>query len=872
MIRQEYLRFLQTLKGDNVSTAMCKVANLVLENLDVLRPLTTNQGQRIKKLVEIAQEQWQDLRVDIYAEANDVHDGAALFNQLASLQVGPFRGFSRSENFDLHSPLVLIYGPNGTGKTSFCEALEFGLLGSVVEAECKRISPQDYLKNAFINRYVPPVIEVIDDQGEIHPVCPNETKNRFCFVEKNRIDSFSRIAAQLPAKQSELISTLFGLDSFTDFVRNFTAEIDERYIDLVGSKNQQLVQKQQSLAAAHQRINENTEALSKLNQEEVELANQYKPDISFTELLEALGTPEAPGEIAVLEAEIQQPLVIKSGLTFAALLSQKQIIENQQTNLAAKDQELTASSTALSFKQLYSAVSDLGSISRDECPACKTPLTSTNLNPFELATRELAKLAHLSQLEQERDQLRTDLSNSIGSVHQMAKTACDRFSDNPLQLFLHQNESQTDVNWWGLFQNIGDDGFSAWQHLQAQVQKLEQMDSDLEQAHQLRENKQLRLTQLRDFDRQATILNARRTTLIDELEQARAVIAAFNEANATLIAEAEAEKPVVVRNYEISNAYTTFVEWLIHYKDSLPGKLIADLGEKVTQLYNAFNRNDPPKDLLASIKLPLAQGQRIEVAFQGNPEGWFDALHVLSEGHIRCLGLAILMAKNIKENCPVLIFDDPVNAIDDDHRESIRRTLFEDDFFTSKQIVLTCHGEEFFKDIHSLLGSERSAKSKNFIFLPRLDDQHIRIDFNCVPRNYILAAQEHIERLEVREALSKARQALEALTKDKLWRYVNTYGDGNLSIKLRSAKAPIELRNLTEQLKSKIEKADFSHDNKELVATPLEILLGESGESREWRYLNRGTHEENDRTEFDRSVVASIIQSLAQIDSALSQI
>lgn len=39
---------------------------------------------------------------------------------------------------------------------------------------------------------------------------------------------------------------------------------------------------------------------------------------------------------------------------------------------------------------------------------------------------------------------------------------------------------------------------------------------------------------------------------------------------------------------------------------------------------------------------------------------------------------------------------------------------------------------------------------------------------------------------------------------------VNKNGDGNLSLKLRSPKSPIELRNLTEQLKSKINKAEFS--------------------------------------------------------------
>jgi len=243
-------------------------------------------------------------------------------------------------------------------------------------------------------------------------------------------------------------------------------------------------------------------------------------------------------------------------------------------------------------------------------------------------------------------------------------------------------------------------------------------------------------------------------------------------------------------------------------------------------------------------------------------------LHILSEGHIRCIGLAILTAKNIKENCPLLIFDDPVNAIDDDHRESIRRTLFEDTFFSEKQIILACHGEEFFKDIQNLLSAGRANLSKTVSFLPKTGDPHIQVDLNCSSRNYIIAARSHYDRNEIRDALGKSRQALESLTKEKVWRYVNRHGDGNLSIKLRSSTAPIELRNLTEQLKSKIAKANFSDKNKASVFDPIESLLGVSGKSKEWRYLNKGTHEEVDRAEFDRQTVNQIVTALEQLDTA----
>ena len=98
----------------------------------------------------------------------------------------------------------------------------------------------------------------------------------FVLLKKNRIDSFSRIAAQAPAKQSELISTLFGLDTFNEFVRGFSPEIDGRYIDLVGIKAIQLSQKSLSLTGEQQQVKINTDALTTLIQEEANLAQSYR--------------------------------------------------------------------------------------------------------------------------------------------------------------------------------------------------------------------------------------------------------------------------------------------------------------------------------------------------------------------------------------------------------------------------------------------------------------------------------------------------------------------------------------------------------------------------------------------------------------------
>ena len=873
MIRAEYLRFLQTLNNPSVPEAVRKMANLVAANLDELAPLSTYQGQRIKRIVALTQENWETIRPDIQPIPASNEGHVATFSQLKRITVGPFRGFARQEVFDLASRLVLIYGPNGTGKSSFCEALEYGLLGNVVEAESKRFRDQnEYLKNAYVNRFSPPNIYGDDGEGNEIALAPNEAAYRFCFVEKNRIDSFSRIAAQAPAKQTELISTLFGLDSFSEFVRNFTAEIDGRYIDLEGRKAALLTQKRQALVGAQQQLQSCSNDLQQIAAEELGLANQYREGVTFSQMvLEINGNDETLGVIERLETELQQPVAAKSNLTSIALETLGNSITTTIQELTGKQNELAAASLQVSFKQLYEAVSQVQQSSPSECPACKTPLTEVTVNPYTHAGQELKKLQQLAAIQQDAVRLGQSTRQSLFQLSQIINTCLKYYpQSNPIKPYEVEDNGQPSIEWWNSLLCRLADGYTPWQHLASQVQHLEENDKKTDQATEQKSNKQSELNRLREYSRQITVLQTRRQTANAAIASAQNLIDNFQNEHAQLIADVEAEKAVISKNQAVTSAYATFVRKLSNYRNGLPAQLVADLGEIVVTLYNAFNRNDSASELLANVTLPLTQNQRLKIAFRSNPNQSYDALHVLSEGHIRCLGVAILLAKNLKENAPVLIFDDPVNAIDDDHRESIRRTLFEDQYFSKKQILLTCHGEEFFKDIQNLLPAKEASRAKSFSFLPRLEEPHIRVDFNCTPRNYILAARGHINQNEVRDALTKSRQALESLAKGKVWRYISRYGDGNLSLKLRSSSAPIELRNLTEQLKSKIGKQDFSAPNKEAVLPPIDTLLGLNGDSREWRYLNKGTHEENDRAEFDRHTVEAIVSALEHIDAALA--
>jgi len=123
---------------------------------------------------------------------------------------------------------------------------------------------------------------------------------------------------------------------------------------------------------------------------------------------------------------------------------------------------------------------------------------------------------------------------------------------------------------------------------------------------------------------------------------------------------------------------------------------------------------------------------------------------------------------------------------------------------------------------------------------------------------------------EIRDSLSNSRRALEYLA-NGTWRLIAKYGDSNISLSFRDPKGKRELRNLVDQLSRKMGKDFFTHDKRDVIISAYSTLLGIDGQSPEWRYLNKGTHEEEDRSEFNRATVQLIIESLEKIDDVLSK-
>ncbi|CAH0273067.1 AAA family ATPase [Pseudomonas brassicacearum] len=876
--RQDFERFVGWLyqPEKDIPSDVRRLAALVLSKFDELAGTSRQRSQRSIYLVELIRRELEGTANIAPVAAAQADLGIWPWAKLRHLTLGPFRGFRAPEPFDLAKQIILFYGPNGSGKTSLCEGLEYALLGDVEEAGSKRIAARTYLANVHDGRFNAPILKATDQQGREVDVVANADTYRFCFVEKNRIDAFSRIAARPNAQRAELIATLFGMDQFNEFVGHFNESIDGQLI-LLGERQSTLTARRNALAADRTTVENEAASQQALAEEEAALAKEYDAEITYDMLKELIGTAETPGRLQELEAILEAVPLNVLGVTRQGLLDAFEKTHKCDEELKDIVDALRARSDQVSFKALYDSVLALQEVVGDRCPACDTPFkgqTHVAADPYLRAAEGLKQLEELGVLQEQQRVTQTTLGQASRELRQM-------FS--PIAAFIgaHPGENTTIFQWIGQLPEepvgcwwssiypqtvVTQDALPSLDEILSVVDRMAAQDDASLRAQRDRQPHITERRRLNEFQLKVQAQDLKRQQLQENVEAANSRINAFDETNAELIAQANQEKLDIERDTPFKGTYDRFLVELRSYRDQLPGQLIAGLNDAAKDLYNAFNRNDRDEDKLFALHLPVGGEGKIEICFQGNPDARVDALHILSEGHIRCLGLAILMAKAKSIECPVIVFDDAINAIDHDHRGGIRETIFESDHFAQTQLIVTCHSNEFIKDIQQHLPVQRRNGCQVYLLRHHDGNYQPRVTGNVPNANYIAKARAAREALNDRDALAASRQALEMLS-EKVWRWLGSHDQGVLNLMLAGVGAEPGLRNLCEALVKKLRDAQtFNHANKVPLLTAYDRILGIPANNLVWTYLNKGTHEEADRDDFDGELVESVVQTLEELD------
>ena len=852
-----------------------RLANLALANFDALAQTTRHRSQRSIYLAGLAREAIaQTLDKAPVAEVAAAN-GLWPWKRLRGLTLGPFRGFRTAEPFDLSKRIILFYGPNGSGKTSFCEALEYALLGVVEEAENKRISSRTYLANLHEGRFLQPSLKATDHQNREVDVVASEETYRFCFVEKNRIDAFSRIAARPAGQRSELIATLFGMDQFSEFVSHFNESLDGQLV-LQAEKERLLQARREALTNDQATVSCDEQVLEALGKEEVKLAGDYSAELTYADLKQLIGSEEAPGRLQGLEHILNSvpPAVI--GLTRGDLLDAFKAAQQRYDEVDRIEVALGERSAQVSFRMLYTSVLALQDAEGDNCPACDTPLTGpihVVTDPYEKAQEGLAQLRDLAELQENLATSQAAFGAASRALRQQM-VVLGRFvttqqgNETAVGRYLAQLPAEPVGAWWITFQPekppVQEE--VSLEQLLAIADQVAAQDAAAVLAQQERQRNIEERDGLNALRLAMQAQDLKRQQQVDNVAAAKVRTAAFDEANAKLIEQVAQEVLDIERDAPIKAAYDHFLAEIRRYRDQLPAGLMAGLNEMAMGLYNEFNRNDLEMDKLAELHLPVTGEDKIEIVFRGRPGARVDALHVLSEGHIRCLGLAILLAKARSIESPLLVFDDAINAIDHDHRGGIREAIFESDNFLDMQLIVTCHSNEFIKDIQQHLPQRQRNQSTVILFRHHTGDYHPRITRQVPIGNYIEQARAAKDLLNDRGALAASRQALEMFT-EKTWGWMGSHDLGLLSIPLAGMGKEPGLRNVCDAIHKKLREAvAFNHESKTPLITAYGNILGIPEGNLIWTYLNKGTHEEADRDDFDAEKVENVVQTLEALD------
>ena len=76
-----------------------------------------------------------------------------------------------------------------------------------------------------------------------------------------------------------------------------------------------------------------------------------------------------------------------------------------------------------------------------------------------------------------------------------------------------------------------------------------------------------------------------------------------------------------------------------------------------------------------------------------------DALKVFSESQVNALGVAAFVTRSRLLGHDLLIFDDPVQSMDEDHFKTFARDVLPPILDEGRQVILLTHNETFARDI-----------------------------------------------------------------------------------------------------------------------------------------------------------------------------
>lgn len=625
---------------------------------------------------------------------------------LLDLQVKNFRGFGELSADDRGSFLRfskmknIFYAPNGGGKSSLCEAIEYGTTGHIKEADRRKTKVKAYIARDSAK----PTLSLV---GRDRKAVTKSLAWSACFIDRNRLQEFSLLGSKdTGSAESDVVASLFGLEEFQEIIGRFVKpESFNLTLYLKPDQAEALTEVELDRKGLLAERQDHFNRITEINDQVCETLGlqsdqQSAVRIRFLRLKSEIEHKIRKSEqLKLAEAPVVDSFerIKRAARAARYLLARKSMIEALFLK-SAKD---------VNYEAIYLAIQDLGQVEgSDTCPACSTPLQRVVENPFEKAKRELHTLGRLERLRaanQRNDerilQIVREIANGLAGIEKNTRL------DVPCRLHLNDLKSEL-----ANFQASTDRGARAVSVLSHFVSLVREKTAEIEtylQACTLKSEVFAQTSEAVSRLGRAVEVLQQTQDAIKDLFGAKKTCKKLIETAGEKIARLIDRRNILKRDgadtarfntlirqlqYEYGNLYQDLLEYKLHLEKTR----ITGIETKAAEYYKAINDHDDEHERIDAIRFEkINDSYRIKInAANGTVQ---DAFSVLSEGHLRVLGLSLLLAMAEKNMLPLIVFDDVVNAIDSDHRSNIIDLFFSDPYLRRTQMVATTHDRLFWE-------------------------------------------------------------------------------------------------------------------------------------------------------------------------------
>ena len=660
--------------------------------------------------------------------------------KLKEIDLVNFRGFQSNDDgmgrkIEFNEKATLFFSPNGGGKTSLCEALEWSLTGDTTERTKRKIEPAgSYFQND--NRNAPKFdktkLTLVNDANTI----PNPVFDR-CFLEKNRIEKFAKLAIQPNSELQEVLGELFGFSEVVDFFKEFGQDLSptDNEKNSAGRENWQIWLNWSNKKTEQEK---SVEVAKKEEEQTINELNKLIGDKNFDEKKKEIEESEKKLH-SVLEAIEKDSSIEFSAQDFYEKIKSF-LSKVAQWKKYKKD--ISDHAKELDFESLFQAANIIfqSEYKDNKCPLCDTPFVQSGgifkragvvIDPRKKTEKELKKLKKLTDWKNEKEKLEIDLR---GSSFRVIRDDWQKIQKN-----------LTEDIWKSIAGTAEKPSIPTINFVELES-KLEQFTkifieacelafntdfsnlSDIENAiSDYKKQKEETLKEKPEKERKILELREEFTKLQDQKNtlSAKQQIKKTNEEKLQKILDQANNSDTFKRLLDI---YPNFYEALQKFQSSSILKEGEDIDDFLTGYYRALNLYDHDSEKVKIIHFPKSIQEKFCLIYEKDESKTCSALHLLSEGHLRTLGLAALLARATKYGVSILIFDDAINAIDSDHRDNIAFLLTgeisnEDgqkafnhkwdlvkEYLKECQFVITTHDRFFDEKIANLFKREQQSR------------------------------------------------------------------------------------------------------------------------------------------------------------------